>query len=542
MKKLFFLLLVIFFTFSSFSQEKLIQRKTESFLKIPFNHFDYNDFLGKVSDSAHTGLKPLHYFEIKSEILLRQYNDLKTGKKSWFGRKLFDEHFFAVTGEDYWFSIDPVVDLRLGKDNLNQASSVFQNSRGIRVEGSLGKQFSFSSTIVENYARFPAYFNRYAHITYPEIVPGFGLNKTEDKTKADYPYASGYIAYKPSKFFFFELGHDMHFIGEGYRSLLLSDNAGVYPYLKVEATFWKVKYTTFWTAFQDLRPEVTVNNVYKKKFAAFHYIDWNATPKLNIGFFESVIWYNENRRGFDVNFLNPLIFFKTVEFESGSGASNSVIGLSARYKFPYHIQAYGQFVLDEMTIDKFFGESGYWGNKFGYQLGLKTYKAFNIPHLFMRLEYNTVRPYTYSHKTIANYGHNYQALAHPWGANFKETLFEIQYRYRRWYAHNTLIYGKKGFDYLGDPLTYGGDIYNYVSSVERGMDVQNLQGNLGKVLFDQWEAGYILNPASHLKIFGGFIWRKTDIDVEIPLVKNETTKYIYFGLKSHLWNDHFDVF
>jgi hypothetical protein len=543
MKKYFTIILVLFITANTVAQDSLIQRKSKSFLKIPFNRFDYNELEAGINDSIHTAIKPLHYFEINANPVINKYNSLKMNKKTWFGRKLFDEHFFAITGKDYFITIDPVVDLRLGKDNLTPDKTVFQNTRAIRVEGTLGSQFSFSSTIAENYARFPKFTDRYAWATRPAVIPGYGLNKSEDKNYVDYPYAAGYIAYKPSKFFFFELGHGNHFIGEGYHSLFLSDNAGVYPYFKVEAQFWKVKYTTFWTAYQDMRPEVTQNGVYKKKYSAVHYIDWNALPGLHLGFFETVIWYNENRRGFDVNFLNPLIFFKTAEYEAGSNASNTLVGLAADYKLPHKIKIYGQFVLDEMTISKFFGESGYWANKFGYQIGVKYNRAFSFPGLFIRTEYNTVRPYTYGHNNnLTNYGHNFQALAHPWGANFKEMIFEIQYRYKRYFVHNILTSGKKGFDFPHDNYAYGGDIYNYIKTENRGDNMQTLQGNAGSLLMNQLEAGYILNPASHLKIFGGMIYRKTQIDVETKTLKNETTNFIYFGIKTHLWNDHFDVF
>ena len=524
-----------------YAQEDLIEKKSNSQLKIPFTRFEYNELESQLPDTVHTALKPWHYFEINHQIVEKKYRSLNLNKKTWLGRKIFDEHLFPIVGPDYWITIDPVVDVRLGKDNLT-TDYVFQNTRAIRVEGALGQKFSFSSTIAENYARFPAFFNRYAWNTYPAIVPGYGLNKSEDLKYIDYPYADGYIAYKPGKFFFFELGHGKHFIGEGYHSLLLSDNATNYPYFKVEATFWHVKYTTMWTAYQDLRPEYEQDGVYKKKFSAIHYISWNATKKLNLGFFESVIWYNANRRGFDVNFLNPLIFFKTAEYEAGSNASNTVVGLTARYKLPHKIDIYGQFVLDEMTVDKFFGEKGYWGNKFGYQIGVKYHDAFKVPNLFMRLEYNQVRPYTYAHGTITNYAHNYQALAHPWGANFKEALFEIQYRKKRLFAHNTFIIGQKGFDYPNNPVAYGGDVYQYIRPEDKSNEIYLLQGNLGKLLLNQFEAGYILNPATNLKVFGGFIYRKTSIDQEIKTVKNETDKYIYFGIKTHLWNDHFDVF
>ena len=540
MKKFLLLILPLFFQPLT-AQKKLYEKKVYSQLKIPFTRFDYNELENKLSDSIHTALKPLHYYEIDGGTILKKYRQMLLPKKTWVGRKLFNEHLFAVLGDDYWVTIDPIVDERLGKDNLNESKS-FQNTRAIRVEGALGKKLSFSSTIAENYARFPKFFDRYAWTTHPYIVPGYGLNKNGDKIYSDYPYAAGYVAYKPGKFFFLELGHGKHFIGEGFHSLFLSDNAANYPYFQISANFWHVKYTTMWTAYQDLRPEFTVNGVYKKKFSAIHYISWNATKKLNLGFFETVVWYNENRRGFDVNFLNPLIFFKTAELEAGSGGSNTLVGLSMRYQLPYNISVYGQFLLDEMTISKFFGDKGYWGNKFGYQIGMKYHDAFNVPNLFIRVEYNQVRPYTYGHNTLTNYAHDYQALAHPWGANFRETLLELQYRKNRLYAHNTLMIGEKGFDFPGDPMAYGGDVYRYIRLQDRSQKQYLLQGNLGKILYDDFEAGYILNPATNLKVFGGFIYRKTSIEKPLPTVKNETTKYIYFGIKTHLWNDHFDVF
>ena len=541
MKKLFFtgLLLLGFQVF--FAQEKLIERKIHSQLKIPFTHFDYNAYEAQLSDTVHTALKPWHYFEINSQFILNRYKSLLLARKSWLGKKIFNEHLFPVLGPDYWLTIDPVIDWELGRDLSGQLLT-YQNTRAIRVEGALGKEFSFSASIAENYARLPKFLDRYAWYTRPPVVPGYGLNKSEDHLHVDYPYAAGYIAYKPSKFFFFEVGHGKHFIGEGYRSLFLSDNAPNYPYAKIEAQFWHVKYTTMWTAYQDLRPEYTVGGVFKKKFSAIHYISWNATKKLNLGFFETVLWYNENRRGFDVNFLNPLIFFKTAEYEAGSDASNTLLGLSAYYKLPLKLSVYGQFILDEMVISKFFGDPSYWTNKFGYQIGLKYHDAFNVPHLFARLEYNQVRPYTYAHNTLVNYGHDYQALAHPWGANFKEILFEMQYRNKRWYGHNILSLGQKGFDFPNNPVAYGGDIYRYIRPEDRGSNKHTLQGNLGKIVFNHFEAGYILNPATNLKIFSGFIYRKTSIEEALPTIQNETAKYIYFGIKTHLWNDHFDVF
>ncbi len=542
MKKILLLFLTYSFFYSSYAQSGIIEKIEKSQLKIPFTHFLYNELFTNTPDSLHTGLKPLHFFEVPNHNYSAYYKKLLLDKHTLLGKKLFNEHLFVIDHQDYFITIDPIIDWRLGKDNLTSNDYIFQNTRGLRVEGQIGKQVSFSSTVVENWARFPKFLDRYAWYYRPPIIPGFGLNKSENRRFVDYPYVEGYLAYKPSKYFFFELGHGKHFIGEGYRSLLLSDNATVYPYFKIEATFWKVKYTTMWTAYQNISMDNQQNGVFKKKYSAIHFIDWNALPKFHLGFFETVVWYNENRRGFDVNFLNPLIFFKTTEYEAGSNGSNTILGLNFKYQAPYKTTLYGQLVLDEMTVSKFFGEKGYWANKFGYQIGAKTLQKIGQNTLFARVEYNTVRPYTYSHALeMVNYTHDYESLAHPFGANFKEVLFELQYRYKRLYVSNLLTHAKKGFDY-DNSYHYGGDLNEYIYPADKSNNHYTLQGNLGTMMQNKFEAGYILNPAMQLKIFGGAIYRKTNIDQEIELIKNETTKFIYFGIKTHLWNERNDVF
>ena len=47
---------------------------------------------------------------------------------------------------------------------------------------------------------------------------------------------------------------------------------------------------------------------------ANHYLSWNVSNRLNLGFFESVVWTDTNNRGFDMYFVNPIIFYRAVEF------------------------------------------------------------------------------------------------------------------------------------------------------------------------------------------------------------------------------------
>jgi hypothetical protein len=240
------------------------------------------------------------------------------------------------------------------------------------LKGGLGDNLNFYAVAYENQGRFAEYYNDYAESIRPDggdpaIVPGRGIAKPFMDGGYDYPVAEGYLSYSPGKYFNIQLGHGKNFIGDGYRSLLMSDNASPYPYFKLSTTFWKLKYTNTWMSLRDVRPEVTADGSFRTKFMANHYLSLNLTKRLNIGLFESVIWQNDNNRGFDVNYLNPVIFYRAIEFATGARGGNALLGLTAKYKWTDKINAYGQWVIDEFSTGDIFGGSQSWKNKLGYQ-------------------------------------------------------------------------------------------------------------------------------------------------------------------------------
>ena len=315
-------------------------------LNIPYTNVEYNkyDYFLNQANNVHTSVKPYIYSEVNKTVdldaLKDQYFEQKT---SWFGRKLLNEHMGYVKGKDYWFTIDPGIDVQVGNDN--KGTKTYNNTRSIHINGVIGKNLSFSTSFYESQGRFADYVNRYAESIRPDggnpaIVPGRGIAKDFNGNAYDYPVAEAYISYTPSKHFNFQFGRGKNFIGDGYRSLFLSDVASPYPFFKISTTFWKVKYTNFLMWMQDVRPELTVDGAYKQKFMAMHYLDWNVSKKLNLGFFETVIWDDTNNRGLDVNYLNPLIFYNSIEFSTGSRAGNTLLGVSLKYTilFPIFIR------------------------------------------------------------------------------------------------------------------------------------------------------------------------------------------------------------
>ena len=333
-------------------------------------------------------------------------------------------------------------------------------------------------------------------------------------------------------------------MGDGYRSLLLSDGASPYPYVKMNTTFWKIKYTNLYTWLKDVRPEVTADRTYATKFAASHYLSLNVTKHWNIGLFESVIWTNKNNRGFDMSFVNPIIFYRSVEFASSARSGNAMLGLTSKYKWNNQITFYGQFLLDEFSLSDVKAGQKSWKNKFGIQMGAKYFNAFNIKNLLLQAEYNIVRPYVYSHsEAITNYGHNNQSLGHQWGGNFKELVAIARYHNGRYYADAKLIIGIRGLDFNNatDTYNYGSDIYrsyNESRPYETGVVVG--QGNKTNVFMADLQAGYLINPATNMKLFGSLLYRNFSPATETATAIKESTTWLSVGLRCDVFNWYFD--
>ncbi|MFV8226294.1 gliding motility protein RemB [Christiangramia aquimixticola] len=527
------------------------QPRFSSQINIPLSHEYYSRFDAQINEiglNSHSAVKPLMYSEVNP------YYDFEANRKelmqdrnTYVGRKLWNEHLVRFQTEDYWFTIDPGFDLHIGKDfQQTEYELTYNNTRELIIQGGLGKKFNFYSVIFENQGRFAQYYNDFAESIRPAggdpaIIPGRGIAKTFMNDGYDYPVAEGYLSFTPSEFINIQFGHGNNFIGDGYRSLLLSDNPSPYPYLKLNTQFWKIKYTNTWMSLRDVRPAVTNSGSFRTKYIANHYLSWNVSKRLNLGFFESVMWENDNERGIDLNYLNPVIFYRAIEFATGADGGNAIIGLTGKYKISNQMYTYGQWLIDEFSSTDVFGGEGSWKNKLGFQLGLKYFNAFGVDDLYLQAEYNQVRPYTYSHNSITlNYGHNNQSMAHLWGANFREFIGIARYKQGRWFGSTKFIYGKRGFDFSETGEYYGQDIYRTEEDRAFESGVKIGQGNTTNSFYSELEAGYLVNPATNLKLFASFIYR--DFNPQAKTVANfeNSTTWINFGLRTDIFNWYFD--
>lgn len=376
-------------------------------------------------------------------------------------------NLLEVNTKDFFLAINPILQLHAGKQR-GYNESIYLNTRGVNVRGMIARKIGFYTSITDNQERGPTFFQQ--KVIDLRAVPGVGFYKGFKKSGLDYFDARGYITFNAAKYVDVQFGYDKNFIGDGYRSLFLSDWGNSYLFAKLNTRIWKFNYQNL---FMELMPQfVKYGDVLlDRKYAAMHHLSMNVTKWLNIGVFESIIFSRKNH--FDFQYLNPIIFLRHIEGSLGS-PDNALLGGDFKANICHHVQVYGQLLIDEFKLSKLKENRGWWGNKFGTQLGIKYIDAFDIKNLDFQVESNRVRPYTYSHNdSVSNYSHYNQPLAHPLGANFQEFIGIVNYQpLPRVYILGKVIYYKKGLDSLA--YNAGGDIFRldiYRNGIDEGYNV-----------------------------------------------------------------------
>lgn len=437
----------------------------------------YMDSAGNNRFKNWTGLSFTEVDEYNLHSFLMNNTEWVTGSKAGFQSKktLFGSFYktksnlLEVNNKDFFLAINPILQYNQSKEAGNK-QTLFLNTRGVTVRGMIGNRLGFSTTITDNQERGPIYFQNY--IADARAVPGQGFYKSfKAAGGVDYFDARGYITFNAAKFIDVQFGYDKNFIGNGYRSLLLSDWGNSNLFLKLNTKIWKFNYENL---FMELMPQFKKNSgdiLLDRKYAAMHHLSMNVTKWLNLGVFESIIFGRKNH--FDFQYLNPIIFLRHIEGAIGS-PDNALVGGDFKANIAHHFQVYGQLLIDEFVIGKLKENKGWWGNKFGTQIGIKYIDAFSIPNLDLQFEANRVRPYTYSHNdSVSNYSHYNQPLAHPLGANFEELVGILRYQpLPKVYLMAKIIYYQKGLDSTG--YNAGGNIFRLDTDrngIEEGYNV-----------------------------------------------------------------------
>ncbi len=433
---------------------------------------------GKVLPMHATGFKPFsrkHIGEYVSEV--GKNNITSTGKRFDYNMNyLFNEtsewlpdttiksrkqvwifypepaSMFMVNVPNFIFKINPVIQVQLGKESKQEQMQFF-NTRGAEFRGVIAKRIGFYSYVTSTLARFPSFVQQ--RIKDEQAIPNEGYWKEYRVTGQDYFTARGYVTFNAFNVIDFQLGHDRNFIGNGHRSLVLSDFPNNYFFFKMQTKVWRITYTNLFTEFIQ-QYNRGGDRLLDKKYGAFHHLNIHIAKWLDIGIFEGVVFQRENR--FELQYLNPIIFYRAIEQALGS-PDNMLVGIDYKINMLRHVQLYGQFVLDEYNFGNLIKRNGWWANKFALQTGAKYINAFAVKHLDLQGEFNMARPYMYTHtSTVNNYTHYNQPIAHPLGANFYEAVGILRYQIAAPVTlTGRLVYAIKGADTTGS--NFGGNIF-----------------------------------------------------------------------------------
>jgi hypothetical protein len=358
---------------------------------------------------------------------------------------------------------NPIIAASVGAESQNNRF-VFSRSVGLEVRGNIKRVFSFYFNVTGNSARPSKYvtekvirstYNPYVYVPGQAYWKDYSSSLLKFSDGIDYFDARGYVNVNLLKYINLSFGRDKFFIGNGQRSLFLSDYSAPYLFLRFNLNVWRFNYQSI---FAELNSQYIrgTDQLLPKKYMAVHHLSIQATHWFNIGLFEAVVLNRSNH--FELQYLNPIIFYRAVEHSIGS-PDNVLLGGDWKMNFANHFSIYGQFLLDEFNFKHFFKRDGWWANKWALQAGLKYIDI--VPNLDAQFEFNAVRPFTYTHEADINYSNYNQPLAHPLGANFYEVILNLHYQPVPKFSVNArYIAAVLGGDTLinGTLTNYGGDI------------------------------------------------------------------------------------
>lgn len=437
-------------------------------------------------------------------------------------------NFTEINRERFFFALNPVFALEQSAER-DYDEPVYHYGAGANMRGMVGRGFGFYASAVKH-AESPPTFVR-QRITEYSSIPGAGKFDGFRDNGFEYWDVRGGLTFKALKYFDFQIAYDRNFIGNGYRSLFLSDFAKNYVFGKATTRIWKFQYTHIYTPlitqFEGVRESKWPMG---KRMTAFHHLSVNATKWLNIAFFQSVSIIRNN----DWLYMIPVIYYPVSDFTSNRPANN-LGGFEFKANVAKRGQVYGQLLIDNFKWKEIWNGKGWWNNRFGFQAGAKTIDLFGIENLDLQVEVNAVRPYTYAADSMGNYTHYNQPVAHPLGANFFEGIGILRYQpHKRIMATLRVISWKQGVDTA--LANFGSNLlkspnsrpFEFGFTIPTGVEMTGLNTNI-QLTYELLE---------NLFIDGSFMIRRASYENKIRPDHNVTLATI--GLRMNLYKRDYD--
>jgi hypothetical protein len=457
--------------------------------------------------------KPYYDTQLKGEARqdsLGVFTAITGTERTWLKRKLFNESFIQVDSTNFYLFADPLFDFAVGKDNYNRKLTT--NTRAFRAGGRLGTNFAFATEFYENQVIFNTALDSIFRKT--KIIPGQGRGRIKNNIW-DFAHASGYISFTPVSNLNLQLGHGKQFIGDGYRSLLLSDVSFNYPYFRATYLGRNFMYSWMIASIQNTAIDVDLGSdrePFIRESISVHLLSFNLLKQAQFSVIKCVMYNNPDTLGrmkADFNLFNPII----LPGDAGN-ETHSVWGLNLKLALHQRIWLYQQVVFDNL-----FGKEPV---RSAYQAGLKYFDVFGLKGLYLQTEYNRVPPYTYTSKEKSLLWSNFgEPLAYNYGSNVEEKLVRIVYSLKRWQlTSNTGFIKQLGVQNATDAYTNGIGFFE----------------NNKELFLQSIYLSWFINPKTFMNFSLGYSLRNQEI---AGMSKN--VNYVYFSFRTSLLNLYYDL-
>ena len=516
--------LTLIFVFLCVGTALLAQQKDVLLNRLTYSGLEHQN--SALSEHGHMGLKPVLEGRVNTSTTLGYAPDSSKYYYD-FTKLIFGGHLVDVKGEDYRLIVDPQFDFSRAAEFNNTGPftdtvTFFTNTRGFSVSGDIGSHVSFQTRFYENLAAVPLYLTEF--INERRTFPGQGRPKAFRTSSFDYAGASGKVSWSPVEELNIQFGSDRHHVGHGYRSILLSDNAFNYPFIKASALLFKgkVQYSSIFaklTSFNRLPTGQSSESLFYWKRASFHHLSVDL-GRLQLALFEATHWQTIDSNG--VRPLNPMEWNPLIGLNTAVNGfedeHEQLLGLDARFKVCDDLFIYGQIATDDLNE----------GRK-AFQLGAR---AFDIvgSGVGIQLEYNAVDPFMYTSAiTPLAYTHFGQELAHPFGADFNELVIILEKRARKWWFSAKANLATTHSDSLSTQ-NFGNSLYRSAETISTIGEPEE-----HRLTFIEGKVSFIMNPYYNMLFSLGYRYRNLSNAPETA-----SSSFLYLAWETSLFNKYYD--
>ncbi len=338
------------------------------------------------------------YFGIDNKgSLVIFYSDMDTNQV--FSMNFFDDkakYFYHYADSNKNISVVPLATMEAHFLSSDVNKRVGLGNLGVRVSGTLSGCFGYNLQATNGAILA-------GDRTVAMLDPHLSQNLKFAEMNSDFDFTESQVAFQQN-WFYASIGRETRRLGSGINtSLFISDNAPPFTMISLGAKFksfeYKFSHGGLIAYYQD-STKIGFNAVIPLKYNTMH--RFSLRPKWGeIAFWESIIY---SKRNIDLEYLNPLSFFKSLE-HALRDRDNSMMGGDITIRPIKNIEVKGSFLLDDIK----FGEIGknYWSNKTAWNIGLWYSSDFSTDFGF---EYARVEPYTFTHFDSLNSFTNDQRL------------------------------------------------------------------------------------------------------------------------------------